>query len=72
LQFFYVENTLTCRDKNVVTCKLCLITNGSVTCKTAVTVILSLNFIIGCWGYTLIERTELVRGETIVTDLHSI
>jgi hypothetical protein len=53
--------TLTCRDKSVVTCKLCLITRGSVTCKIAVTVRLSLNFIIGCWVLHLIEGAELVE-----------
>jgi hypothetical protein len=33
--------------------------------KGGVTVILSLNFIIGCWGYTL-DREERVGGETSV------
>jgi hypothetical protein len=32
-----------------------------------VIVTLSINLFIGCWGYTLIERTELISGETSVT-----
>jgi hypothetical protein len=36
-----------------------------------VTVRLSLNFIIGCWGYTLDKSTKLVSGETCGTVLHS-
>jgi hypothetical protein len=36
-----------------------------------VSVRLSVHFIIGCWGYTLIDRTELVSGEICVTVLHS-
>jgi hypothetical protein len=36
----------------------------------SVTVRLSLNFIIGCWGYTL-DREDRVSGETSVTILHS-
>jgi hypothetical protein len=35
-----------------------------------VNVRLSLNFIIGCWGYT-IDREDKVSGETSVTILHN-
>jgi hypothetical protein len=44
----------------VSTCPMCVL----------VTVRLSLNFIIGCWGYTL-DREDRVSGETSVAVLYS-